>query len=130
MIQDGQTVEKDALTKSLDFLKGSGLAVLKDAGYIAKRFFDHIGQNYRPAFNTDRDVLIDRLKTNSKLSPDVYSWESKIPEIRAILDAYLQKTYQEEAKKRVGSKMSEGELRNAVLQLLDNNPELYSYFLN
>lgn len=129
-LQDGQTVEKDAISKALSFLKGSGLSVLKDSGYIADRFFAHIGENYRPAFNTDRKVLIDRLKTNSKLTSDVYTWESKIPEIRAILDAYLQKTYQEEAKKRVGSKMSEEELRNAVLQLLDKNPELYSYFLN
>jgi hypothetical protein len=129
-VQDGQTVEKDALKKALTFLNGSGLTVLKDAGYIADRFFVHIGENYRPAFNSDRKVLIDRLKTNSKLTSDVYTWESKIPEIRAILDAYLQKIYQEEVKKRVGSKMSEEELRNAVLQLLDRNPELYSYFLN
>jgi hypothetical protein len=129
-IQDGQTVEKYALKKALTFLSGNGLAVLKDAGFIADRFFAHIGENYRPAFNTDRKVLIDRLKTNSKLTSDVYTWESKSPEIRAILDAYLQKTYQEEAKRRVGSKMSEEELRNAVLQLLDKNPELYSYFLN
>ena len=114
----------------MTFLNGSGLAVLKDAGYIADRFFAHIGENYRPAFNTDRKVLIDRLKTNSKLTSDVYAWESKIPEMRTVLDAYLQKTYQEEAKKRVGSKMSEGELRNAVIQLLDRNPELYSYFLD
>ena len=129
-VQDGQMVEKDALSTALTFLNGSGLAVLKDAGYIADRFFAHIGENYRPAFNTDRKILIDRLKTNSKLTSDVYTWESKIPEIRDILDAYLQKTYQEEAKKRVGTKMSEEELRNAVLQLLDKNPELYSYFLN
>lgn len=129
-IQDGRTVEKDALKKALVFLNGSGLAILKDAGYIADKFFANIGENYRPAFNTDRKILIDRLKTNSKLTSDVYTWESKSPEIRAVLDAYLQKTYQEEAKKRVGTKMSEEELRNAVLQLLDKNPELYSYFLN
>lgn len=129
-LQDGRTVKKDALSKAITFLNGSGLAVLKDTVYITDRFFAHIGENYRPAFNTDRKILIDRLKTNSKLTSDVYSWESKIPEIRSVLDSYLQKTYQEEAKKRVGSKMSEKELRDAVLQLLDKNPELYSYFLN
>ncbi|MFZ5645982.1 MAG: hypothetical protein ACOY46_20705 [Bacillota bacterium] len=127
-LQDGRTVEKDALSKALTFLNGSGLAVLKDSTHITDRFFAHIGENYRPAFNKDRKILIDRLKTNSKLTSDVYSWESKIPEIRAILDSYLQKTYQEEAKKRVKS-MSDEELRDAVLQLLDKNPELYSNFL-
>lgn len=127
-LQDGRTVEKDALSKALIFLSGSGLDVLKDSMYIADRFFAYIGENYRPAFNTDRKILIDRLKTNSKLTSDVYSWESKIPEMRGILDLYLQKTYQEEAKNRVKS-MADQELRDAVLQLLDKNPELYSNFL-
>jgi hypothetical protein len=56
--------------------------------------------------------------------------ENKIPEIRAVLDSYLQKKYLNEAKKRIGSEMSEKELKDIVLQLLDENPELYSYFLN
>ena len=129
-LQDGRTVEKDALSRAITFLNGNGLTELKDTAYITNRFFAHIGDNYRPAFNTDRKILIERLKTNSKLTSDVYSWESKIPEIREVLDSYLQKTYQEEAKKRVGLKMSEKELRDAVLQLLEKNPELYSYFLN
>jgi hypothetical protein len=64
------------------------------------------------------------------LTSDVYSWENKIPEIRAVLDYYLQKKYLNEAKKRIGSEMSEKELKDIVLQLLDENPELYSYFLN
>jgi hypothetical protein len=129
-LQDGQIVEKEALSKAITFLNGSGLAVLKDSAYIADRFFAHIGENYRPAFNTDREILIDRLKTNSKLTSDVYTWENKIPEIRAVLDSYLQKKYLNEAKKRIGSEMSEKELKDIVLQLLDENPELYSYFLN
>lgn len=127
-LQDGRTVEKDALTKALLFLGGKGLSILKDTAHISDRFFAYIGENYRAAFNKDGKILIDRLKTNAKLTSDVYSWESKIPEIRATLDAYLQKTYQEEAKKRVMS-MTDEELRDIVLELLDMNPELYSNFL-
>lgn len=129
-LQDGKTVEKDALSRALNFLNGSGLAVLKDSAAIIDRFFAYIGENYRPAFNTDSKILIDRLKTNSKLTSDVYTWEHKIPEIRNTLDSYLQKAYKEKAKERVMGRMSEKELRDAVLQLLDKNPELYSYFLN
>ncbi|SHI41932.1 hypothetical protein [Parasporobacterium paucivorans] len=128
-LQDGRAVDKDALTKALSFLKGNNLAVLQDTTYISDRFFAYIGENYRAAFISDRKVLIDRLKTNAKLSSDVYSWETKIPEIRATLDTYLQKTYQEQAKTRVKT-MSDEELRNAVLKLLDMNPELYNNFLN
>lgn len=128
ILQDGLTVEKNALSKALTFLSGNELEVLKDSVYITNRFFAHIGENYRAVFNTDRKILIDRLKTNLELTPDVYSWENKIPEIRTILDLYLQKTYQEVAKKRVES-MSEVELRDAVLQLLETNPELYGNFI-
>lgn len=129
-LQDGQIVEKDALSKAITFLKGNGLSVLKDSVYITNRFFAHIGENYRPAFSSDRRILIERLKTNAKLTSDVYTWESKIPEIRAVLDSYLQKKYLNEAKNRIELKMSEKELREIVLKLLDENPELYSYFLN
>lgn len=129
-LQDGSVVEKEALKKALSFLNKGSLAVLNDVGYITDRFFSHIGENYRPAFNTDRSILINRLKTDSKLTSDVFSWESKIPEIRAVLNEYLQMKYQKEVKERVGSKMSEEELRNAVFRLLEKNPELYIYFMN
>ena len=129
-LQDGRTVNRDALARALAFLNGNGLSILRNTVFVTDRFFAHVGDNYRPAFNTDRTVLIERLKTNAKLSADVYTWESKLPEMRTVLDAYLQKTYQDEAKKRVGSKMTEKELRDAVLLLLDKNPQLYSYFLN
>jgi len=129
-LQDGRTVDKDALRKALVFLSSGRLDILKDSAYVADRFFAHVGENYRPAFNTDKKTIIERLKTNFKLTSDVYTWESKIPEIRSIIDAYLEKTYQEEAKKCVTSKLSEEELRKAVLHLLDKNPGLYSFFLN
>jgi hypothetical protein len=128
-LQDNMQVDKAALQSTLTFLQNSDLALLSDVQKIADRFFAHIGEGYRAAFSADRKILIDRLKTNAKLTSDVYSWENKIPEIRAVLDTYLQKTYQEQAKKRVKS-MADEELRNTVLRLLDKNPELYSDFLD
>ena len=127
-LQDGRKVEKDELADVLTFLDSDRLAILEDNDLITDRFFAHIGENYRPVFNMDRKILIDHLKTNLKITSDVYSWESKIPEIRATLSSYLGKTYQEEAKKRVKS-MPDEELRDIVLRLLDKNPELNSNFL-
>lgn len=127
-IQDGKMVEKDALTKARRFLSGNSPAKLKDSDYITDRFFAYIGINYRSAFTSNRETIINYLKTNSKLSSDVYSWEGKIPEIRSILDTYLLKTYKEEAKKRINS-MHENELRDIVFRLLEKNPSLYIDFL-
>jgi hypothetical protein len=128
-VQDDQTVQKATLANALTFLSGSELYVLQDPEYIAKRFFAYIGENYRLAFDTHGETLIHLLKQNSQLTDNVYCWENKIPELRDVLDTYLQKIYQEEAKEQVRSKMSEMELRDAVIRLLDKNPELYSYFI-
>ncbi len=127
-IQDRRKVNNDILQSAVSVLKSNNLAVLKDSKHISDRFFAYIGENYRDAFLTDRDVLLGRIKTNAKISSDVYTWANKVPEIRDILDMYLQKTYKEQAKTRVKS-MPDTELREAVIHLLDKNPELYSSFL-
>jgi hypothetical protein len=127
-IQDGRRVNNDDLTSTVSVLRNINFAVLKDKKHISDRFLACIGENYRDAFNTDRAVLLDRIKTNARISHDVYSWANKIPEIRAILDTYLQKTYQEQAIARVKS-MPDSELREAVIHLLNSSPELYSNFL-
>ncbi len=127
-IQDGKTVDKVSLELALSFLKSNTLAVLCDAKTISDKFFANIGESYRAAFDTDRLVLLARLKTTSKLTSDVYSWEGKISEIRKVLDEFLQGKYQEEAKKCVKS-MSVDELRGDALELLERNPQLYNYFL-
>jgi hypothetical protein len=128
-IQDGKLVDKNALQNALMFLQNNDLASIKDDKKIDDSFFAHIGEVYRDAFTTDRTVLLDRLKTNAQLTVDVYSWESKIPEIHSVLNSYLQQKYQEQAKNRVRS-MPDNELRDTVLRLLDKSPELYSNFLN
>jgi len=126
-IQDGKTVDKESLELALSFLKSNTLDVLCNAKIMSDKFFANIGESYRAAFETDRTVLLARLKTNRKLTADVYSWAGKISEIRKVLDEFLQGKYQEEAKKRVKS-MTLDELREEVLELLERNPQLYNYF--
>lgn len=127
-IQDKKKVNNDVLQSGISVLKRDNLAVLKDSKHITDRFFAYIGENYRDAFLTDSTVLLGRIKTNVHISSDVYSWTNKVPEIRAVLDTYLQKTYQEQAKTRVKT-MPDTDLREAVIRLLDKSPELYSNFL-
>ena len=127
-IQSGGSIDSKALQNALSFLQCSDLAVLIDAEVIRDRFFANIGEPYRSAFETDGQTLYNRLKTNAKVSADVYLWATRVPAIKAVLNEFLKGKHKEEAKSRV-SKMSETELRSNVLKLLEDNPELYSYFL-
>lgn len=126
-IQDGKTVDKESLELALSFLKSNKLDILSNVKIMSDKFFANIGESYRAAFETDSTVLLARLKTNRKLTADVYSWAGKISEIRKVLDEFLQGKYQEEAKKRIKS-MALDELREEVLELLERNPQLYNYF--
>ena len=55
---------------------------IKDKEFIANCFIFQIGENYRSAFKSSGPILVSRLKTNSKLTGDVYSWANKVGEIR------------------------------------------------
>lgn len=127
-IQDKRKVNSDVLQNAVHVLDNDDLAVLKDSIHLSDCFIAYIGESYRDAFLANKSVLLDRMKTDAKISLDVYSWANKVPEIRILLDSYLQSMYQVQAKKRVSS-MSDTELREVVKRILDNNPELYSYFL-
>ena len=72
--------------------------------------------------------FLSRLKTNTKLTADVYSWANKVGEIRKTIDAFLRDKFCGEAKKKVES-MPETQLRDKVVQLLDENPDLYTLFI-
>jgi hypothetical protein len=127
-VQDGKTVRKNELESALSFLQNTDLVILFNTKAISNSFFANIGEAYRAAFETDGKTLYSRLKTNGKLTADVYTWSSKIPEIKKVLNEFLNMKHKDEAKKRV-STMSDSELRDDVLRLLDDNPELCSYFL-
>ena len=128
-IQDGRTADNTALHNAVQYFETHTLDSLKNEGNIRKCFIDQIGENYSDVFGEYGDVLISRLKTNPKLTTDVYTWANKIGEIRATLDAFLREKYRAEAKINV-QKMAEAELRNRVIKLLDENPDLYTLFIN
>ena len=103
--------------------------MLKDKKYIMDCFIAQLGESYRAAFEASGTVLVSRLKTNTKLSSDVYSWANKIGEIRKTVDAFLRDKYCGDAKDKVKI-MPEAQLRDRVVKLLDENPDLYTLFIN
>ena len=71
---------------------------------------------------------MSRLKTNAKLGSEVYSWANKVGEMRKTLDDFLRSKYCDEAKKKVKT-MAEATLRDRVIDLLEQNPDLYTLFI-
>lgn len=127
-VQDGKIADNTALHNATQFFETHTVSALKDKAFIASCFISQIGESYRSAFESSGPVLVSRLKTNTKLTSDVYSWANKVGEIRKTVDAFLRDKFCGEAKKKVKS-MSEAQLRDKVVQLLDENPDLYTLFI-
>lgn len=127
-IQTGRKVEDVALNNATQYFENHTLPVLKDKAAIMNGFFAQVGETYREAFTNSGIILVSRLKTNKKLTSEVYSWANKVGEIRKTLDDFLRTKYCETAKKNVKT-MPEAELRDTVIALLDKNPDLYSAFM-
>ena len=129
IVQDGKLADNTALHNATQYFEGHALSVLKDKKQIMDCFIAQIGDSYRAAFEASGTVLVSRLKTNKILSSDVYSWANKVGEIRKTVDAFLRDKYCGDAKKKVKT-MPETQLRDKVVQLLDENPDLYTLFIS
>ena len=127
-VQDGKIAGNIALHNATQFFEVHTISALKDKTFIANCFISQIGESYRSAFESFGQVLVSRLKTNSKLTADVYFWANKVGEIRSTVDSFLRDKFCEETKKKVKS-MPEAQLRDKVVQLLDENPDLYTLFI-
>ena len=127
-IQMGRIVSDVALHNATRYFENNTISVLKDKDKILDAFIAQIGETYRDAFGSLGNMLISRLKTNSKLTSDVYSWTHKVKYIREVVDDLLRSKYCEEAKKKVKD-MDADILRARVMELLERNPDLYSIFI-
>lgn len=87
-VQDEKIADNTALHNATQFFETHTVSALKDKAYIASCFISQIGESYRSAFESSGPVLVSRLKTNTKLTSDVYSWANKVGEIRKTVDAY------------------------------------------
>ncbi len=128
-VQEGSLVDNTALHNATQYFESHTINALKDKKFITDCFIAQIGNSYRAAFEASGTVLVSRLKTNTKLSSDVYSWYNKVGEIRKTVDAFLCDKYCGDAKKKVET-MPEAQLRDRVVQLLDERPDLYAMFIN
>lgn len=127
-IQSGRVVNDVALNNATQYFEHHVIGVLRNRQIIMDCFYAQIGENYREAFDAAAAMLVARLKTNQRLTSDVYTWAHKVGDIRKTIDEYLRNKYCEDAKKKVRS-MPEGVLRDKVVELLERNPDLYALFI-
>lgn len=126
-VQEGKKVLAQHLDAATQFFASCSLEELMDERGIFDAFFKQIGESYRAVFVTDNDILIKRLTSNELLTSNVYNWSTQVGEIHKTLDEFLRQKYFEQAKENVKT-MSEKQLRNVVLKVLESNPDLYSFF--
>ncbi|MBR3507814.1 MAG: hypothetical protein IKO03_03350 [Lachnospiraceae bacterium] len=127
-VQDGKLADNTTLHNATQYFENHKISALRDKKLIMDSFIGQIGESYRAAFEASGAVLISRMKTNANLTSDVYSWANKVGTIRKTIDTFLRDKYCGEAKENVRT-MSESKLRDTVVQLLDENPDLYTLFI-
>lgn len=128
MVQDGKIADGIALHNATQYFETHTISSLRDKDFIKSCFIEQLGESYRGAIEAFGAILVSRLKTNAKLTSDVFLWENKIGEIRKTIDGFLRDKFCGDAKKNIKT-MPEEQLRDKVVQLLDENPDLYAFFI-
>lgn len=127
-IQADQIVNASALAQAVDYFSTHDLSFLREKKQVHAAFFRQVGEEFRQAFAQDSTVLIARLKTDSRLTSDVYHWANKVGIIREIIQNFQREKYLSRAKQEV-IQMPEKVLKKRVVELLEEKPNLATLFM-
>ncbi len=119
----------DEVKRAHEYITTADLSILKNSIEISNALFRGIGEKYRKIFTAKSNVVVSRLR--SEVTSDAYSWATKVGEIQAVIDKLL---YDEGLKlkgniERIIESSDAKVLREHILSLLDEHPELYAYFM-
>ena len=130
-INNKRTIGELDLYNAIQFFNQEDLSCLKNYDYIENRFFEQIGQKYRPAFAEYRNDLLAKIRFSCGSS--ILGWATQGGKIVSIIDEHLKKV--NEAKVKSGAKdrikqLSKDELCTRVLSAMETYPELYQFFID
>lgn len=128
-LEDNKITDNTALQNAVKFFESHTISALKDRKFIKDCFIAQLGESYRIPFDMFGDLLIDCLKADANLTANVYLWANKVGEIRKIVDAVLRDKCCAEAMKNI-NKMTKAKLYDKVVKLLEENPDLYTLFID
>lgn len=129
-VQQGHTVTLGQLCDAYAFLQGTDLTILNQQDKIQDAFFSQVGEKYRNLMNTSHDVIFAKIR--GYLGADIYSWETKAGVIIRVMQEQLVENAKQKDwanAKTKAKEMPESDLRTCVEKMLQDKPELSTYFI-
>jgi len=126
------TVNSVELQNAINYFEDkSTLSVLNDTTQLRQKFFLQIGTSNRKGYEEYEKEILQILRI--KIGADVYSWGTRVGDIRNIIEEYLKdlakRMFADKAKQKI-AQMSEADLKALILSFLEENPEFNELFYN
>ena len=130
-VQNGNKTLDQNVQSALSVLGTTDSSIFTDAKKIASAFLATVGEEYRPVFEEDRDVVMAQAKM--QIGNDLSAWDTSD---LFVLQRILKKALQEKAKreklqnaKNYAETIDERTLRDLVKAFMENHPEYCDDFL-
>lgn len=116
---------------AIRYFETADLSYLHDDVYIKQHFFDEIGKKYEEYFIECGDAIYTKIRVNC--GSVVYEWANRSGRLISTVEAYVKKICEQRLKGKAVEQVKtakEDDLRNKVIELLDEHPELSKYFIH
>ncbi len=129
-INNQKAVVPQDVYNALRYFETADLAYLTDGKYIKKQFFAEIGERYEEYFVEHGDAIYTKIRVDC--GSVVYEWANRTGRLISIVEAYVKKICEQRLKGKAVEQIKvidERKLRDKVIELLDEHPELSEYFI-
>jgi len=131
-ISKNRRIDENVLNNSLYDIKEMDLSILNDKTAVNRKFVENVASDkYFEFLEPHISEIKTRIQNNG--FRNINEWYKNIPQIRKIVDKYLEKDLRSEVNDKAVNKvekMSEKELRTTIARILNNSPEACLIILN
>lgn len=130
-INNQKAVVPQEVYNALRYFETADLTYLHDQRFIKDQFFAEIGEKYVDYFVEYGDALYTKIRVGC--GSVVYEWANRSGRLISIVEAYVKKMCEQRLKGKAVEQVksvNEKELRNKVIELLDEHPELSEFFIH
>ena len=128
-INTAKPVTPQDVNNALRCFESEDFSCLSDPEFVRKQFFAEIGERYEEYFDKYEDELYTKIRVDC--GSVVYEWANHSGRLIKIVEAYVKKIYEMQFKQNTIDKVKStdvNDLRDSVIHLLDEHPELCSFF--
>ena len=130
-INNQKAVVPQEVYNALRYFETADLTYLNDQRFIKDQFFAEIGEKYEDYFVEYGDAIYTKIRIDC--GSVVYEWANRSGRLISIVEAYVKKMCEQRLKGKAVEQVksvNENELRNKVIELLDEHPELSEFFIH